>query len=479
MTDKRIVKVVLAGGSGTRLWPLSRKAFPKQFHGMYGSLPMIGATLRRLSRVCSGDPVVVGNEEHRFLIADALNDAGYPKAPVLLEPAPRNTAAAIALAALHIAEDDPEAWMLVLPADHWIADDRPLEQALGKALEHLGAEDLVAFGIEPSRPETGYGYIEIGGRNAVPLIAMKQFVEKPDRPTAEAYVTSGRFLWNSGMFLFPVRRIIAELHELAPDIMAAVLRAHKVRQADGIFIRPDPHEFTCARADSIDYAVMEKTRSAKVIPVDMEWSDIGSWHSYLDRGQTSGAADGEGNVCDGDAVAMNCRNSLLVSRKRLVTGIGLDNIAVIETEDAVLVMPLAEAQSVKQLMDTLHQQGRSEADVHARVYRPWGSYETVNNGDRYQVKRITVKPGGRLSLQMHHHRAEHWVVVRGTARVTRGDQTYMVTENESTYIPLGEIHRIENPGTIPLEFIEVQSGAYLGEDDIVRFEDTYGRAKAG
>ncbi|MDQ2070153.1 mannose-1-phosphate guanylyltransferase/mannose-6-phosphate isomerase [Natronospira bacteriovora] len=476
MTDQNIVKVILAGGVGSRLWPLSRKAFPKQFHTLFGSEPMMGATLQRLNGLCNSHPVVVGNEEHRFLIADALKDAGHDSASVILEPEPKNTAAAIALAALEIAETDPDARMLVLPADHWIEDDGPLAEALSAAMEHLTLDDLVAFGIQPARPETGYGYIELDGDGSAPVRPMKQFVEKPDRATAEKYLESGRFLWNSGMFLFPAQKIVDELQAHAPDIMAAVKRSFDGRKTDGIFVRPDAAAFAEARADSIDYAIMEKTASARVIPVNIQWSDIGSWQSYLERGQAGQACDERGNVCDGDTLAVDCDNSLLVSRKRLVSAVGLKDVAVIETGDAVLVMPVSEAQNVKHLLGALNEQGRDEADTHAKVHRPWGTYETVDDGERYQVKRITVKPGGRLSLQMHHHRAEHWIIVSGTARVTRGEESFILTENQSTYIPLGEKHRIENPGAIPLEFIEVQSGAYLGEDDIVRFEDTYGRA---
>lgn len=475
MTRPDIVKVVLAGGVGSRLWPVSRKAFPKQFHTLFGSSSMMNATLKRVEGFCTAAPVIVGNEEHRFLIADALRDAGYADARVVLEPEPKNTAAAIALAALEVSDLNPEAWMLVMPADHWIASDEPLAAALSGAMEELSEEDLVAFGITPTRPETGYGYIELAGASSSPVSEMKQFVEKPDEATAESYVASGRFLWNSGMFLFPARKILSELEAFAPEIMKAAKEAHESRTTDGMFVRPDAKSFKRAPSDSIDYAVMENTRSARVIPVDMQWSDIGSWQAYLERGKSSEAVDGDGNVIDGNAVALDCEDSLLVSRKRLVSAVGLRGIAVIETGDAVLVMPVDQAQKVKELIGELRERDRPEVDTHTLVYRPWGSYETVERGERHQVKRITVKPGGKLSLQMHHHRAEHWVIVSGTARVTRGDDTFTLDENESTYIPVGEVHRIENPGSAPLEFIEVQSGSYLGEDDIVRFEDTYGR----
>lgn len=472
---KQIVKVVLAGGSGTRLWPLSRTSFPKQFHQLFGPLPMMAATLKRVNGVCSGQPLVVGNEEHRFLIADALRSGGYEQATIILEPEPKNTAAAIALAALEISENDPDAWMLVLPADHWIQSDDPLEQALVEALPCLTPDDLVAFGIQPSRPETGYGYIEVQDISTGVQPIMR-FVEKPSEDKAEQFLASGRFLWNSGMFLFPVRKLIAELELHAADILEGARSAHASRTNDGMFVRPDAKTFAKVRSESIDYAVMERTTSAKVIPVDLKWSDIGSWQSYLELGQLGGAADPKGNVRNGNTVAVNCENSLLVSRKRLVSAIGLKDTAVIETDDAVLVMPVSEAQNVKHLLSVMQQEGREEAVTHARVHRPWGTYETIERGTRYQVKRIVVNPGAKLSLQMHHHRSEHWIIVTGTARVTRGEEQFMLTENQSTYIPLGVIHRIENPGNIPLEFIEVQSGSYLGEDDIVRFEDTYGRA---
>lgn len=473
--EKRIVKVVLAGGVGTRLWPLSRNAFPKQFHSLYGSEAMMTATLKRLDVLCTGKPVVVGNEEHRFMIADSLREAGYADATILLEPQPKNTAAAIALAALEIGETDPEAMMLVLPADHRIGNDAALEETLAAALAHITRNDLIAFGIEPSRPETGYGYIELEADITGPVLPMKQFVEKPNLETAQEYVKSGRFFWNSGMFLFPVAKIIDELNTHAPDIMQAVRQAHLARVNDGMFVRPNAAEFGNARSESIDYAVMEKTNAARVVPVNLQWSDIGSWQSYLEQGQTEGVADAKGNVCEGNVVSLDCENSLLVSRKRLVSAIGLKGVAVIETDDAVLVMPVSEAQNVKHMLSALREQGHTEAETHSKVYRPWGSYESVDSGPRYQVKRIVVKPGAKLSLQMHHHRAEHWIIVSGTARVTCDEKQFMLTENESTYIPLGAVHRIENPGSIPLEFIEVQSGAYLGEDDIVRFEDNYGR----
>ena len=473
MAETEIVKVILAGGVGSRLWPLSRKAFPKQFHKLFGEVPMMAATLQRVDRLCAKKPVIVGNEEHRFLIVDAMNDVGVEDASIILEPQAKNTAPAIALAAMEVFDTNPDAWMLVLPADHWIEDDAPLAKAIEAAMAELTPDDLVAFGIEPTRPETGYGYIELTKGPHNPVAGMRQFVEKPDSETAQRYLDSGRFMWNSGMFLFPARKILEQLRAHAPAIMDAVERAHAERSVDGQFVRPDAAAFADSPADSIDYAIMEKTDSAKVIPLNILWSDIGSWQSYFEQGL---GRDDNGNVCDGDTVALDCENSLLVSRKRLVSVLGLKDMAVIETGDAVFVMPLNEAQNIKRLLATLQESEREEADIHARVYRPWGDYETIDRGSRYQVKRITVKPGATLSLQMHHHRAEHWIVVSGTAKVTRDEDTYILTENESTYIPLGAVHRIENPGTIPLELIEVQSGSYLGEDDIVRFEDTYGRA---
>ena len=473
---RNIYKVVMAGGVGTRLWPLSRKAFPKQFHALLGDATMMDGTLRRAAAACHEHLLVVGNDEHRFLIDDALKDAGIDSARIILEPEPKNTAAAIALAALELEAKDPEAWMLVLPADHWIADDQPLVEALEAAVRDMKDDELVAFGIAPTRPETGYGYIEAENPESGRVCIMKKFVEKPDLETAQKYVDSGSFLWNSGMFLFPVKAVLGELEQHAPDILESVRAAHDAGVEDGIFLRPDAESFARTRSESIDYAVMENTKNAKVIPLELAWSDIGSWDAFHEQGRQMGNCDGGGNVCEGDVITEDCENSLFVSRSRLVSAIGLKDIAIIETSDAVLAMPASQAQNVKALLSSMKSQGRSEVDTHAKVYRPWGSYETVDLGERYQVKRIVVKPGGRLSLQMHHHRAEHWIIVSGTARVTRGEEEFVLSENESTYIPLGTVHRIENPGNIPLEFIEVQSGSYLGEDDIVRYEDNYGRA---
>ncbi len=471
-----IVPVVLSGGSGSRLWPLSRELYPKQFLPLAGELTMLQETVQRLDGLADlAPPLVVCNEEHRFLVAEQLRQTGQAPSAIVLEPEGRNTAPAIALAALQAitAHDDPV--LLVLPADHVIRDTEALRRAIGCAVEAASGGDLVTFGVVPDAVETGYGYIRLGkalegATRAYPVAA---FVEKPDFATAETYVNSGEYLWNSGMFVFQAQRYLQELERFAPAIAAACREAYARRSGDRDFVRPDAESFKASPADSVDYAVMEKAANVKVVPLAAGWNDVGAWSALWQIG----TRDADGNVVHGDVLCEDTRDSYIHGGARLVATVGLRDCVVVETADAVLVAHKERVQEVKALVTRLKEGGRSEALLHRRVYRPWGSYEGVDQAERFQVKRISVNPGAALSLQMHHHRAEHWIVVRGTARVTRGDEVFLLSENESTYIPLGVRHRLENPGKVALELIEVQSGAYLGEDDIVRFEDVYGRGE--
>lgn len=482
MTDSSdsstIRPVILAGGSGTRLWPLSRSLYPKQFLSLTGRETLFTQTLRRLeplaaAGVAHAPPLVVCNDEHRFLVAELLRASDAEGATILLEPAARNTAAAIAIAALEATADGDDPVLLVLPADHAIQDTTAFARAVAQGREHADDGALVTFGIHPDAPETGYGYI----RAAAPEgpAAVEQFVEKPDRATAERYLAQGGYYWNSGMFMFRAGVLLESLETHAPTILEAVRAAHAGRRSDLDFVRLDADAFAVAPAESIDYAVMEHTDRAHVIPLDAGWSDIGSWKAVHAHANQAGSTDARGNAVQGDVVLHEADNSVIHASHRLVGAVGVSDMIIVETADAVLVCPADRAQEVRHLVDRLRETGRAEPDLHRRVYRPWGSYEGLDTGDRFQVKRIIVKPGGCLSLQMHHHRAEHWVVVRGTARVTRDDENFLLSENQSTYIPIGMTHRLENPGTIPLELIEVQSGSYLGEDDIVRYDDQYGR----
>jgi len=468
-----IVPVILSGGSGTRLWPLSRELYPKQLLPLLGKDTMLQATLRRLDGIAGlAAPIVVCNEAHRFLVAEQLRQIGAQTEAILLEPAGRNTAPAVALAAataLQEREQGDDPVLLVLPADHVIrnADAFRAAVAAGEKLANEGK--LVTFGVVPDRPETGYGYIRAAARDGA--AAVQQFVEKPDVALAQEYVSSGEYYWNSGMFMFRASRFIEELRTHRPEIVTQCVAAIAGAKADLDFIRVDPQAFEECPADSIDYAVMENTAHAWVVPLDAGWSDVGSWASLHD----ACAPDSAGNVTIGDVLLEDATNCYLYSESRLVAAVGLADCVVVETKDAVLVAPRGRVQEVKKLVERLKADGRYETSLHREVFRPWGSYDSVDQGERFQVKRITVKPGAKLSLQMHHHRAEHWIVVKGTARVTAGDETFLLGENESTYIPMGTTHRLENPGKVPLHLIEVQSGSYLGEDDIVRFEDTYGR----
>jgi mannose-1-phosphate guanylyltransferase/mannose-6-phosphate isomerase len=432
---------------------------------------MLQDTVLRLAGLPVAAPILVCNESHRFVVAEQLRAIGVPAQAIVLEPAGRNTAPAIALAAhAALAAGHPEALLLVLPADHVIRDVAAFQAAVQVAAQAARAGHLVSFGVVAHEPETGYGYI----RRGAPLAGgwrIERFVEKPERARAEEFLASGEYYWNSGMFVFAARRILEELRRHAPDIATACERAYAAAQRDLDFTRADAASFSACRSESIDYAVMEKTDDAVVVALDAGWSDVGSWSSLHAACQQ----DTDGNVIRGDVLAEDTRNSFLHAESRLVAVVGLQDYVVIETKDAVLVAPRERAQDVKSLVARIKQAGRSEHALHREVFRPWGSYDSLDGGARFQVKRLAVRPGGVLSLQLHHHRAEHWVVVTGTARITRGDEVFLLEENQSTYIPVGVRHRIENPGKIPLQIIEVQSGAYLGEDDIVRFEDQYGR----
>ena len=464
-----VIPVVLSGGSGTRLWPKSRQHFPKQLHKLYGEYSLLQQTAKRVA----GDvtPIVVCNNEQRFMVADQLAEVLATKADIILEPLARDTAPAVAVAALQAISRDPEAIIAVFPADHLIKNLEAFNAAVAAAAKLADEEKLVTFGIAPTKPETGYGYIRAtqkGGGSAV-----AEFVEKPQVAVAEQYLASGDYYWNSGMFVFKAKQLIAELSEYQPEIVAACKDALANAKCDLDFIRLDETAFAKSPAISVDYALMEKTSKAWVLPLENSgWSDIGSWDALW---QVSDK-DQNGNAFQGDVIAKDARNCYVNADGRLVTLVGVEDIAVIDTADAVMVINQNNAQAVKEVVNQLKKEGRSEFSLHREVHRPWGCYDSIDNGARYQVKRITVKPGASLSLQMHHHRAEHWIVVAGTALVQRGDDEMLLSENQSVYIPLGEKHRLTNPGKVTLELIEVQSGSYLGEDDIVRFEDTFGRA---
>lgn len=462
----RLYPVILSGGSGTRLWPLSREHFPKQLLCLAGKLTLLQQTVSRLEGLGAEDPLFVCNEEHRFLIAEQLRELSCLTLGIMLEPTGRNTCPAVTLAALALAKVDQDALMLVMPADHVVKDAAAFHKAVGMAVPLAEGGHLVTFGVVPTAPETGYGYIRKGNGNSVAA-----FVEKPDADTAATYLASGDYLWNSGMFLMKVGRWLAELEKYCPDILAACQLAFDQGRKDGEFFRLAEEHFLACRSDSIDYAVMEKTEDAAVVPLQAGWSDVGAWSSLWEISER----DAAGNVLQGDIVVHDTRDSLIVSQHRLVAAVGLRDITIIETADAVLVAHRDRAQEVKEIVGILKARKRSEHVMHRRVYRPWGWYEGLDSAQRFQVKRLMLKPGAAISLQMHHHRAEHWVVVTGTARVTRDNAVFLISENQSTYIPIGMRHRLENPGQIPLEIIEVQSGSYLGEDDIERFEDKYQR----
>ncbi|MCC6076896.1 mannose-1-phosphate guanylyltransferase/mannose-6-phosphate isomerase [Pseudomonas sp. GCM10022188] len=468
-----IIPVVMAGGSGTRLWPLSRQLNPKQFLKIsHEKSSMLQSTLCRLSGIDTSAPILICNEQHRFLAAEQLRQLDLEGATILLEPVARNTAPAIALAALQAIEEAGNPLLLVLAADHLIQDVAAFHASIRTALPLAADGKLVTFGIVPTHPETGYGYIEQGASVGAGGYAVNRFVEKPDLATARDYLATGNYFWNSGMFLFRASRYLEELERFQPAILAACRAALAGGKQDMHFTRVDAAAFAACPEDSIDYAVMEKTADAAMVPLDAGWSDIGSWSALWDVS----AKDAEGNVFKGDVLGQATRNTYVHADSRLVTTVGVEDLVIVETKDAVLVAHKDKVQDVKKIVERIKADDRQEHVNHREVYRPWGMYDSIDNGHRYQVKRITVQPGAKLSVQMHHHRAEHWIVVSGTAKVTNGDKTYLVTENQSTYIPIGQVHALENPGVIPLELIEVQSGSYLGEDDIVRFEDKYGRA---
>lgn len=467
-----ILPVVIAGGTGSRLWPLSRELYPKQFLALDQERSMLQVTLKRLDGLPTQKPLVICNEAHRFLVADQLQQMGLLSGNVLLEPAGRNTAPAVALAAIQATASGQDPLMLVLAADHAIRNTGAFQDAIQKAIIAASQGSMVTFGIVPNAPETGYGYIHMGTEVADGIHKVNAFVEKPSSDVAAQYVDSQQYLWNSGMFLFKASKFLSELARYRPDIHAACVEAMKTPLHDMDFVRVDKEAFLRCPSDSIDYAVMEKTADAVVVPMDAGWNDIGAFGALWDVLPH----DENGNVHRGDVVAIDSNNNLILAEDALVATVGVKDMVIVQTKDALLIVPRDRTQDVKNIVNQLKAENRPEYQLHKQVYRPWGKYQSVDDGDRYQVKRITVKPGGKLSVQMHHHRAEHWIVVTGTAQVTLNGNARLLTENESIYLPLGATHCLENPGKIPLELIEVQVGSYLGEDDIVRFEDQYGRS---
>jgi len=467
-----LVPVVLCGGSGTRLWPLSREAFPKQFLRLSGDNSMLQQTLQRLTGIDAMAPaLLVCNESSRFIVAEQMREIGLDDARVLLEPMRRNTAPAIATAALQAMQNGEDPVLLVLPSDHVILDAPAFHRAITVARQAAEQGKLLTFGITPAGPETGYGYIRADGDAVGQARPIIEFVEKPALALAEQYIASGDYFWNSGMFLFRASRYLEELDKYHPAVVAACREALAKAKSDLDFIRLDHDAYAASPDIAVDYAVMERTNDAATVALDAGWNDIGSWAAVFDVANK----DADHNSAQGDVLLQDCNDCLVHGNSRLVTAIGMRNTIIVETADAVLVMDASQAQHTKTLVAQLVKQERPEATMHREVFRPWGSYDSIGNGDRFQVKRITVKPGAKLSLQMHHHRAEHWIVVSGTAHITNGEKEYLLTENQSTYIPLGVVHSLANPGKVPLELIEIQSGSYLGEDDIVRFEDRYGR----
>jgi mannose-1-phosphate guanylyltransferase/mannose-6-phosphate isomerase len=480
MSPITLQPVIIAGGSGTRLWPLSRALYPKQFLVLQGTKSLFQQAALRLCALAThgisvAAPCVVGNEEHRFLVLDQLSELPIASATLLLEPSGRNTAPAMTLAALFATQQGHDPVLVVTPADQNVGDEAAFAAAVQQAVRVAASGALVVLGIAPDRPETGFGYIRCEPGAAAPM-KVAEFVEKPDLVTAQRYLVEGDYFWNSGMFVVRASVWLKALHQFRPDISTATQVAWEGRSTDASFVRPDKAAFEAIPSESVDYAVMEKCPGAadfdiRMLPLDAGWSDLGAWDAVW---QVS-AKDVDGNVAVGDTLVRDSHDTLVHATSRLVGVVGLDNVVVVETPDAVLVADRSRSQEVKQIVGELQRSGRSEHSLHRQVHRPWGWYDSIDSGARFQVKRIMVKPGASLSLQKHHHRAEHWIVVSGTAEVTNGEQVILLTENQSTYIPLGQVHRLANPGKVPLEIIEVQSGSYLGEDDIVRFEDSYGR----
>jgi len=480
MNANKLIPVIMCGGSGTRLWPLSRAQFPKQFLPLVNDTSMLQDTLARLPSQHQA-PVFICNEDHRFLVAEQVKQVQCDNATILLEPKGRNTAPAVALAALNALTDSEDALLLVLAADHVIKDTEKFHQAVSVATVAASQGKLVTFGIVPTHAETGYGYIKKGKKQEKQqdhqvendTYQVAKFVEKPNAETAQGYLDSGDYLWNSGMFLFKASRYLKELEKFRPDILSACRASMAKAEKDLDFTRPDREAFLHCADESIDYAVMEKTEDGVVVPLDAGWSDVGSYSALWEVCQQ----DEHHNVIKGDVIAHDTSNSYIHSENKLIATLGVDNLVIIDTPDAVLIANKDKVQNVKDIVNELKAKQRTESTIHREVYRPWGKYDSVDNGERFQVKRITVNPGAKLSVQMHHHRAEHWIIVSGTAKITLDEKTFLLSENQSTYIPIGVVHALENPGKLPLEMIEVQSGSYLGEDDIVRFEDRYGRVK--
>jgi mannose-1-phosphate guanylyltransferase / mannose-6-phosphate isomerase len=477
-----VLPVIMAGGSGTRLWPLSRSGYPKQFLVLSGTNSLFQQAAARLQGLAGdgisvGAPVIVGNEDHRFLVLDQLRELKLTPAAVLLEPIGRNTAPALTLAALQALEDGADPVLVVLSSDQTVTDEAAFTAALQRAVRVAGEGAIAILGITPDKPETGYGYIRTeAGRSATDALRVAQFVEKPDLATAERYLSEGGYFWNAGMFVLKASVWMAALERFRPDIASACRASWAVRSVDASFVRPGKAEFAAVPSESVDYAVMEKCPGSpfdiRMVELAAGWNDLGAWEAVWQVLPK----DASGNASVGDAIVTDSRNTLVHATSRLVSVVGLDDVIVVETPDAILVADRERSQDVKKIVQQLGAEQRGEHALHRKVHRPWGWYDSIDNGPRHQVKRIMVKPGASLSLQMHHHRAEHWIVVSGTAEVTNGDKVILLSENQSTYIPLGQTHRLANPGKVPLEIIEVQSGSYLGEDDIVRFEDTYGRS---
>ena len=479
----QVTPVILCGGSGTRLWPLSRAGFPKQFLVLYGTTSLFQQAVKRVnglsaSGIALGDTLVVTNEEYRFLALDQLREMNDVAATLLLEPIGRNTAPALTIAALQAIKNNRDPILVVTPADQTVVDGAAFAEALQKSIRVADTGAIVILGVTPAKPETGYGYIQRTGTvGSFGEYTVAQFTEKPDVETAQRYLVRGDYSWNGGMFVLKASVWLKALKQFRPDISQACEKSWTDKKTDTLFVRPHKESFTAIPSESIDYAVMEKCPGSdiaiKMMPLNAGWNDLGAWEAVWQVGQ----ADANGNVTNGDALLVDTTNSYIHATTRLVSAVGLDNLVIIETADAVLVADKNQSQHVKKIVAKLEQQKREEKDLHRKVARPWGWYDSIDEGERFKVKRIMVKPGASLSLQMHHHRAEHWIVVRGTAEITNGENVIMLTENQSTYIPQGQVHRLGNPGVVPLEIIEVQSGSYLGEDDIVRFEDTYGRSK--